>query len=753
MSSTISSISIANEKLAFDDAISCYNSTLDDELNHIEPKYLAYLQQDIKAFTREIGKYVSLFPTEASRIYPLACQSLHEQLEVLKNDNGITGFLSGISFFQTLLRPMSLLDDKDMVHKAFQGNLFSLKPLHLVAMNEKGSSYIPFLADHEVYFDELCGAPHFATPLSIAISQRNSDVFRMLLAYSALEDYKEKGAKAQINQADDDFLGNTPLIKAICQDALYDVDGKIPVPIASSMTGALIAHGANINQVNKLGQSPLHYALLFQDFTLANYLIDKGALLFAKDIEGLTPFHYALFRHDDVSHQVQMLRIRLDKGKKQHEDDTVAYISFLANLKEETTKNGKHQIIDAYQKDRINTLLVLSKKLDELYYLAKHNQKAPSTLATKYGQARHELFMHFSHLSKSISFGNLPDIFADFITFAVDESEHHPHFLAVDKILKNTKDHLLSSGQASKGINLPFFELLFSSQRAIYQWIDALDKESFKAFITSDNGRERSPMAKLFLAPENNLALEVQIQMMVRLIGKANDLGLCSEAVCLNQFKVFLTGFRPLHQKMTELNDDRWPVWGQNQLAKEKYGLLSEQYQKRFEALFALFAKTKMRCTPLVRDYQQFANQLNTQKQLLQSNSSHLNTLKRRRRHWFDGLMALVRWLKDLFTGSSALDKQETVTNYIGSMDALASTDKSLAEHIKSYTPESTHGFKEAEKSPFQRDVNSPVNLSSAVTSQFFSLDASGEALTKSESLSSASSEEDDIGFDSSCSL
>ncbi len=63
----------------------------------------------------------------------------------------------------------------------------------------------------------------------------------------------------------------------------------------ASLTRLLLAHGANPNIRNELGQRPLHGAALRNDTTVAFLLRAAGALVNAADDLGMTPLHYAVW--------------------------------------------------------------------------------------------------------------------------------------------------------------------------------------------------------------------------------------------------------------------------------------------------------------------------------------------------------------------------------------------------------------------------------------------------------------------------
>jgi ankyrin repeat protein len=86
-----------------------------------------------------------------------------------------------------------------------------------------------------------------------------------------------------------DHNGNTPLINAIefSRDDLFHV---------------LLDAGADVNIVDPVKQSPLMLAAQSGNLAYCKALLDKGANLNKRDIEGKTALYMAIFEgHDDIA--------------------------------------------------------------------------------------------------------------------------------------------------------------------------------------------------------------------------------------------------------------------------------------------------------------------------------------------------------------------------------------------------------------------------------------------------------------------
>ena len=110
------------------------------------------------------------------------------------------------------------------------------------------------------------------TPLFVAITQRNYEIFDILAGNNANIDTQ-------------DINGNTPLIYVIQDNNL-------------SVANKLLELGANVNTANKKGLTPLIAAMLYMS-ELADTLIDKGANVNAQMNDGLSCLHIAVIKQNN----------------------------------------------------------------------------------------------------------------------------------------------------------------------------------------------------------------------------------------------------------------------------------------------------------------------------------------------------------------------------------------------------------------------------------------------------------------------
>jgi ankyrin repeat protein len=139
-----------------------------------------------------------------------------------------------------------------------------------------------------------------STPLFFAVSMKQAETVKLLLAY-----------KADVNAKDP--LGATPL-HYVAMDGDRDVgellltnkadvnarDKKEETPLhwaalvgRDAMAELLLAYKADVKAKDKNGQTPLHYAAQYGDKKMVELLLAKGAEVNARDNAGHTPLYSA----------------------------------------------------------------------------------------------------------------------------------------------------------------------------------------------------------------------------------------------------------------------------------------------------------------------------------------------------------------------------------------------------------------------------------------------------------------------------
>jgi ankyrin repeat protein len=123
-----------------------------------------------------------------------------------------------------------------------------------------------------------------ATAFFLAAKTTDLEVLKVLL---------EAGADVNIPSAD----GSTPLMVAAGLGMWYvgEDGGSLPgqEDEAFEVVKLCVEHGSDVNAVNKMGETPLHGAAFRGVNLIAQYLVDKGAKLDAKDMRGWTPLFIA----------------------------------------------------------------------------------------------------------------------------------------------------------------------------------------------------------------------------------------------------------------------------------------------------------------------------------------------------------------------------------------------------------------------------------------------------------------------------
>lgn len=134
-------------------------------------------------------------------------------------------------------------------------------------------------------------------------------IFSSVLALYANENYKTRMDNFQYVK----FTEN--LNKNLKQKEIKDNSLNKPLLILAiqkkqnDVVKMMIEKGANINVKNLNGQTPLHVAILTNNIEIAKYLIEKGADLNIKDCKGQTPLYLAILKNN-----VEIAKLLIKKG-------------------------------------------------------------------------------------------------------------------------------------------------------------------------------------------------------------------------------------------------------------------------------------------------------------------------------------------------------------------------------------------------------------------------------------------------------
>ncbi|WP_210411133.1 ankyrin repeat domain-containing protein [Leptospira kmetyi] len=122
-------------------------------------------------------------------------------------------------------------------------------------------------------FDPNYNRYHGVTPLSLAVKYERLEVVHVLLQYHT-----------NVNLADD-TTGLTPLIHCLLDDSPLE------------LTTALIEGGADLNQKDSIGMSPLHHCVNEGKLEPFRFLLENGADPNVQDFDGVTCMNLAKSSH------------------------------------------------------------------------------------------------------------------------------------------------------------------------------------------------------------------------------------------------------------------------------------------------------------------------------------------------------------------------------------------------------------------------------------------------------------------------
>jgi len=160
-------------------------------------------------------------------------------------------------------------------------NSYEDTALHIVAV--KGLTNFAVFLVFEKEVDVNARNKYNKTPLYKAVVGRRKDIMQMLI---------DKLADPNIP----DDQGNTPLHRLASKG--NDIE----------LAEVLIKGGADINAKNYKDSMPLHEAVRNENFRMVEFLISKGAYLYAKDMLGRTPL--------DLARSDRMRQILMEAMKK-----------------------------------------------------------------------------------------------------------------------------------------------------------------------------------------------------------------------------------------------------------------------------------------------------------------------------------------------------------------------------------------------------------------------------------------------------
>lgn len=158
----------------------------------------------------------------------------------------------------------------------------------------------------------------FSSGLSTAVESQNIVILKLFLDKigNSTFDYS-KGHRSPLEIAVS--LGNSDIVKHLLDNIDHvksEFDEKYILHKAVqtrniNIVKLLLEAGANVNTVNKAGNSPLHFALDANNLDIFQLLLNFGANINAKNIDNITPLHLAVKLSNGKDDYIKLIELLL----------------------------------------------------------------------------------------------------------------------------------------------------------------------------------------------------------------------------------------------------------------------------------------------------------------------------------------------------------------------------------------------------------------------------------------------------------
>ncbi len=149
------------------------------------------------------------------------------------------------------------------------------------------------------------------TALMAAVQIENPEIINLLMAFGATPAIRNNAGLAPLHIAA--RKGNLRVVQALLSGSQTNVNiqsktGETPLCYTDSpvIASCLLARRANPNKGDKAGNTPLHRAILTENWELADILLQKGADINIENDDGFTPIN--------VAQSVEAVQYLLDHG-------------------------------------------------------------------------------------------------------------------------------------------------------------------------------------------------------------------------------------------------------------------------------------------------------------------------------------------------------------------------------------------------------------------------------------------------------